>query len=38
MQDDRFKQHPDLVPYVELSDGEKQFDRETAMNTIIQGD
>lgn len=32
--DDKLKKHPDLVPYSELTDGEKQYDRETAMNTI----
>ena len=32
--DDKMKKHPDLIPYSELSDGEKQYDRETAMNTI----
>ena len=31
---DILKKHPDLIPYSELSDGEKSFDRETAMNTI----
>ena len=32
--DDKLKKHPDLIPYSELPDGEKQYDRETAMNTI----
>lgn len=32
--DDKLKKHPDLVPYSELTDGEKQYDRDTAMNTI----
>lgn len=32
--DDKLKTHPDLIPYSELPDGEKQYDRETAMNTI----
>lgn len=32
--DDSLKKHPDLVPYSELTDGEKQYDRDTAMNTI----
>jgi len=31
---DKLMTHPDLVPYAELSEGEKQYDRETAMNTI----
>ncbi len=32
--DDKLKTHPDLVPYEELSEGEKEYDRNTAMNTI----
>lgn len=32
--DDKLKKHPDLIPYSELPDSEKQYDRETAMNTI----
>ena len=32
--DDKLKKHPDLIPYAELSEGEKQYDRDTAMNTI----
>lgn len=32
--DDKLKTHPDLVPYSELTDSEKQYDRNTAMNTI----
>lgn len=32
--DDKQKKHPDLLPYSELPDSEKQYDRETAMNTI----
>lgn len=32
--DDKLKTHPDLIPYSELPDSEKQYDRETAMNTI----
>lgn len=32
--DDKKKTHPDLIPYSELPDSEKQYDRETAMNTI----
>lgn len=34
MRDDKHKIHPDLIPYSELTEGEKQFDRETAMNAI----
>ncbi len=32
--DDRKKQHPNLVPYEQLSDSEKQYDRQTAMESI----
>ena len=32
--DDKMKTHPDLVPYSELPDSEKEYDRQTAMNTI----
>ena len=32
--DDKLKKHPDLVPYSQLTEGEKEYDRETAMNTI----
>ena len=32
--DDKLKTNPDLVPYSELTDSEKQYDRDTAMNTI----
>ncbi len=28
------KRHPDLIPYEELSEGEKDYDRATAMNTL----
>jgi hypothetical protein len=28
------KRHPDLIPYAELTEGEKQYDRDTAMNAI----
>lgn len=31
---DTLKQTPDLVPYAELADSEKQYDREMAMQTI----
>ncbi len=32
--DDRAKKHPDLIPYEELTDGEKAYDRSTAMETL----
>ena len=34
IRDEKQKKHPDLIPYSELPDGEKEFDRATAMNTI----
>lgn len=32
--DDGSKKHPDLVPYDDLPDQEKQYDRITAMETL----
>lgn len=32
--DDTKKEHPCLVPYDELSDGEKEYDRNTALETL----
>jgi hypothetical protein len=32
--DDKAKEHPCLVPYAELPDSEKQYDRDTAMETL----
>lgn len=32
--DDALKQHPDLVPYDQLAEGEKVYDRITAMETL----
>lgn len=32
--DDARKEHPCLVPYSELPDSEKQYDRDTAIQTI----
>lgn len=32
--DDEKKENPDLVPYCALSEGEKEYDRQTAMGTI----
>ena len=31
---DELKTHPDLLPYDQLSESEKEFDRQTAMETI----
>ena len=31
---DAFKTHPSLVPYEELSEEEKQYDRDTAVGTL----
>jgi len=32
--DDARKEHPSLVPYEQLSESEKQYDRTTAMETV----
>ena len=32
--DDDTKQHPGLIPYAELSETEKEYDRLTAMETL----
>lgn len=32
--DDATKRHPDLVPYGELPDSEKEYDRKAAMETL----
>jgi hypothetical protein len=32
--DDEKKKHPDLVPYAELPESEKDYDRTTAMETL----
>lgn len=34
VRDDELKQHPDLVPYSQLPDSEKEYDRIMAMNTL----
>lgn len=31
---DRLKKHPDLLPYSALPEGEKEYDRATAMNAL----
>ena len=32
--DDRLKQHPNLVPYAELTESDKEYDRATALGAI----
>ena len=32
--DDEFKKHPCLIPYEELSEEEKKYDRRTSMETL----
>jgi len=32
--DDSEKRHPDLLPYEELPEGEKEYDRKTAMESL----
>lgn len=32
--DDAEKKHPDLIPYSELPDSEKEYDRNAAMETL----
>jgi hypothetical protein len=32
--DDKTKQHPCLIPYADLPDSEKRYDRQTSMETI----
>jgi hypothetical protein len=32
--DDKEKKHPDLVPYSELPEAEKEYDRKTVMETL----
>lgn len=34
VRDDAKKEHPDLVPYSELPEAEKEYDRTTAMETL----
>lgn len=35
VRDDALKQHPDMLPYSALPDGEKEYDRIMAINTIM---
>lgn len=32
--DDKTKKHPDLIPYADLPESEKEYDRMTAMETL----
>ena len=32
--DDDAKKHPDLIPYGDLPDSEKEYDRKSAMETL----
>lgn len=34
VRNDALKQHPDLIPYEDLTEGEREYDRATAMNSI----
>lgn len=34
LRDDGFKEHPDLVPYLDLPESEKEYDRKLAFETI----
>ena len=34
VRDDEKKTHPDLIPYEELTDDEKEFDRMTSLETL----
>ena len=34
VRDDAKKHHPDLVPYAQLPESEKEYDRLMAMNTL----
>jgi hypothetical protein len=34
VRDDQLKTHPGLVPYDELSESEKDYDRQTSMETL----
>jgi len=35
--DDAAKTHPSLIPYADLSESEKEYDRITALETLKQG-
>jgi RyR domain len=34
VRDDAARKHPNLVPYEQLTEAEKEYDRETAMQTL----
>lgn len=34
VRDDNLKQHPDIIPYEELPEEEKEYDRRTSMETV----
>jgi len=34
VRDDKARKHPDLIPYAELPESEKEYDRKAAMETL----
>ena len=34
LRDDQKKHHPDLIPYADLTEGEKQYDRNSVVETL----
>ena len=34
VRNDELKQHPDMIPYSQLPESEKEYDRQMAMKTI----